>query len=211
MANKRKKPLQRTGKKTEPMKSQTELVPIEALSNNPSNPRTINEEQYGKLKQSLIDFPEMLQTRPLIADKNGTVIGGNMRLQVLRDLAITEVPVIFVDWDEKQQQQFVIKDNVNFGQWDWDVLANEWDIDDLSTWGLDLWKPEDAIDYSALDDLSLDDELAAKEDGVMRAIQIEFQPGDYEVATELIKFWRSEKSYIGAMIIEKLQEEKDLL
>jgi hypothetical protein len=118
---------------------QIETLPISQINPNPENPRSISKLMFEKLKKSLQDFPEMLYKRPLVVDEDNTVLGGNMRLMVLKELNYREVPVIRAEgWTEKQKQEFVVKDNVAFGEWDWDVLANEWDVDSLDEWGVAL-------------------------------------------------------------------------
>ena len=113
------------------------------LKPNPSNPRILRDEKFLKLKASIESFPDMLNKRPIVAvtDTDGKymVLGGNMRLRACQDLKLKEVPVILADeWTEEQRREFIIKDNVGFGDWDWDQLANEWDSDQLQDWGLDL-------------------------------------------------------------------------
>ena len=117
-------------------------VDIKRVMPNPNNPRAIRDARFEKLKQSIIDFPEMLEKRPLVCyteGKNYIVLGGNMRLKALQDIGHGEVPIMLADdWTEEQRAQFLIKDNVGFGEWDWNTLANEWDADKLEAWGLDL-------------------------------------------------------------------------
>jgi len=122
-----------------------EMTPLEALSSNPDNPRVIKNDQYKKLVKSLQNFPEMLTTRPLVADMNGTVLGGNMRLRALQEIGVAEIPVIFVDWDEEQQRQFIIKDNLGYGEWDWEALGNSWDLSQLEDWGMTVLYDEDDL------------------------------------------------------------------
>lgn len=105
---------------------------------NPKNPRTIRDENFKKLVQSIKDFPEMLDARPLILNKDHIILGGNMRFKAAKEAGLTEVPVKIVDWSEEKQREFIIKDNVSGGEWDWDVLANEWDTEQLDEWGLDV-------------------------------------------------------------------------
>ena len=117
-------------------------VPIGQLKPNPTNPRVLRDDKFAKLKASLQSFPDMLNKRPIVAvtDTDGKlmVLGGNMRLRACQDLGLKEVPVILADeWTEEQRREFIIKDNVGFGEWDWDALANEWDAGELSDWGLD--------------------------------------------------------------------------
>ena len=118
-------------------------VKLSEVKPNPNNPRVIRDDKFAKLKQSIIGFPEMLEKRPLVCftDTDGkfVVLGGNMRLKALSDIGAKEIPVILADdWTEEQKAQFLIKDNVGFGEWDWEQLANEWDAEQLSEWGLDL-------------------------------------------------------------------------
>jgi hypothetical protein len=117
-------------------------VKLSEVKANPNNPRVIRDEKFAKLKQSIIDFPEMLEKRPLVCYTEGEkyiVLGGNMRLKALSDIGAKEIPIILADeWSEEQRAQFLIKDNVGFGEWDWNTLANEWDAEQLEAWGLDL-------------------------------------------------------------------------
>lgn len=123
-------------------------IKIAKLKGNPSNPRVLRDEKFIKLKNSIEAFPDMLQKRPIVAvtDKDGKymVLGGNMRLKACADLGMKEVPVILADeWTEEQRREFIIKDNVGFGEWDWDALGNEWKAEDLDAWGLDVPKVPD--------------------------------------------------------------------
>lgn len=111
---------------------------ISLLKINPSNPRTIKDDKFKKLVQSVKEFPEMLEKRPIVVNKEMIVLGGNMRLKACIEAGLKEVPVIVADWSEERQREFIIKDNVSGGEWDWDVLANEWDTNQLTDWGLDI-------------------------------------------------------------------------
>ena len=138
-------------------------VKLTSVRANPNNPRVIRDDKFAKLKQSIIDFPEMLEKRPLVCYTEGDhyiVLGGNMRLKALSDIGAKEIPIILADeWTEEQRAQFLIKDNVGFGEWDWNALANEWDAEQLEAWGLDL-PPMDAINLEAEeDDYEKPDEL----------------------------------------------------
>jgi ParB-like chromosome segregation protein Spo0J len=119
------------------------LVKITDVKPNPKNPRIIKDGKFQKLVKSIQEFPDMLNKRPLIVftdvDDKYVVLGGNMRLKALNELKFKEIPVIIADeWTEEQKAEFLIKDNVGFGEWDWDSLANEWNTDELTDWGLDL-------------------------------------------------------------------------
>lgn len=121
----------------------TKTVPISKLKANPNNPRVLRDEKFAKLKNSIREFPDMLNKRPIVAvtDLQGgyMVLGGNMRLKACMDLKMKQVPVILADeWTEEQRREFIVKDNVGFGEWDWDALANEWDGAKLAEWGLDF-------------------------------------------------------------------------
>ena len=113
-------------------------VAIGELKPNPNNPRIIKDDKFKKLVQSIKDLPEMAEVRPIVVNTDMVVLGGNMRLKAMREAGWKEVPIEVVDWDEDKQRQFIIKDNVSGGEWDWDMLANEWDADELNEWGLDL-------------------------------------------------------------------------
>ena len=119
------------------------LVKISEVKPNPKNPRIIKDGKFQKLVKSIQEFPDMLNKRPLIVftdvDNKYVVLGGNMRLKALNELKFKEIPVIIADeWTEEQKAEFLIKDNVGFGEWDWDSLANEWDAEKLEDWGLDV-------------------------------------------------------------------------
>ena len=191
-----------------------QLVKINQVKANPKNPRIIKDDKFKKLVKSIQEFPDMLNKRPLIVftdvDKKYVVLGGNMRLKACNEIGLKEVPIILADeWTEEQKAEFLIKDNVGFGEWDWDDLANEWDADKLEEWGLDVWQQTPDIDYSILDDEDLDNELSDMADGVKKAIQIEFEAEHYEKAAELVKFWREKEAYLGGMIMEFLKAEKE--
>jgi len=187
-------------------------VSISTVKANPNNPRVIKDDKFRKLVQSIKDFPEMLEIRPIVVNQDMIVLGGNMRLKACKEAGLKEVPIIHADnLTEEQQREFIIKDNVSGGEWDWELLANEWDTELLDEWGLDVWKPEEEVDYSILDDEDLQDELQGMADGVKKAIQIEFEPEHYEEAYELVKFWREQDAYVGKMVLDFLKSEKNKL
>ena len=113
-------------------------VKISDVKSNPNNPRLIKDDKFTKLVQSLKDFPEMANVRPIVVNQDFVVLGGNMRLKAMKEAGWKEVPVQVVDWSEEQQKEFIVKDNVGFGEWDWDMLANEWNAEDLEKWGLEV-------------------------------------------------------------------------
>lgn len=189
-----------------------QIVKTKEIIANENNPRVIKDDKFRKLVQSIKDFPQMLNLRPIVVNDEMVVLGGNMRLRAVQEVGLKEVPIIKAsDLSEEQQKEFIIKDNVGFGEWDWDVLANEWEADKLADWGLDVWQQPVEVDYSLLDEEDLSDELSDMADGVKKAIQIEFEPDHYDEATELVKFWRERGAYVGYMIMQYLKEEKDKL
>ena len=123
-----------------------EFIPISKVIPNSDNPRYIKEEKFKKLVQSLKDFPEMANARPIVVNTEMVALGGNMRLKAMQEAGWSEVPVKVVDWSEEKQREFIIKDNVGFGEWDWDELANTWNSVELEEWGMDSWQNMDDID-----------------------------------------------------------------
>jgi hypothetical protein len=114
-------------------------VAIREIKPNTNNPRIIKDDKFKKLVKSIKEFPEMLELRPIVVDSDMIVLGGNMRLKACIAAGLTEVPILVADQlTEEQKKEFIVKDNVGFGEWDWDILANEWDTDLLEEWGLDL-------------------------------------------------------------------------
>jgi DNA modification methylase len=137
------------------------------IKNNPNNPRIIKDDKFKKLVQSIKEFPEMMSKRPLVCvtDVDGKIypLGGNMRLKAIKELEYKEIPDEWIqladEWTEEQRREFVIKDNVGFGEWDWDDLANNWDTDKLQDWGLDI--PDFAVAEAEAveDDFEVPDEI----------------------------------------------------
>jgi len=116
----------------------TEICKISELKKNPNNPRVLKDDKFKKLVKSIKEFPEMMHIRPIVVNSDMIVLGGNMRLAACKEVGLKEVPIIKAkNLTEEQQREFIIKDNVGFGEWDWDFLANEWDAEQLEDWGLD--------------------------------------------------------------------------
>jgi hypothetical protein len=125
-------------------------VKITEVIANPNNPRLIKDDKFKKLVKSIQDFPDMLNVRPIVVNKDMVVLGGNMRLKAIKEAGLKEINVDIVDWDEQKQKEFIIKDNASFGEWDWSDLANNWDSDELTNWGIDI------IGFSNVEDLGED-------------------------------------------------------
>jgi ParB-like chromosome segregation protein Spo0J len=186
-----------------------ESVKISTVKSNPNNPRVIKDDKFDKLVQSIKDFPQMLEIRPIVVNDDMIVLGGNMRLKACKEAGLKEVPIIKAsDLTEEQQREFIIKDNVGFGEWDWEQLK-EWDGEELEAWGLDVPEFAADVDYSILDDEDVEDQLNDMTNGVKKAIQIEFEAEHYEEAYDLVKFWREQGGYVGGMIMEFLKAEKE--
>jgi hypothetical protein len=113
-------------------------VKINEVKANPNNPRIIKDDKFAKLVKSIKEFPDMLNVRPIVVNKDMVVLGGNMRLKAIKEAGYKEVAIEIVDWTEQQQKEFIVKDNVGYGEWDWSDLANNWDSDQLEEWGLDI-------------------------------------------------------------------------
>lgn len=127
-----------------------EKVKLSKIKSNPDNPRIIKDDKFFMLVKSIKDFPEMLDIRPIVVNKDMMVLGGNMRLKACLEAGMSEVPIIIADnLTEEQQKEFLIKDNVSGGQFDWDALANNWDSELLLEWGVDLIIKQDweKLDY----------------------------------------------------------------
>lgn len=189
----------------------TTIVKISEVKSNPNNPRLIKDDKFNKLVNSIKEFPKMLELRPIVVNDDMIVLGGNMRLKACKEAGLKEIPIIKAsELTEDEQRQFIIKDNVGYGEWDWNMIANEWDSDMLVEWGLDVWQAPADVDYSILDEGDdLDDLISDMADGVKKAIQIEFEAEHYDEAYELVKFWRERNAYVGGMIMEYLKAEKE--
>jgi hypothetical protein len=118
------------------------MIKLSDLKKNPNNPRLIKDDKFQKLVKSIENFPKMMELRPIIVNDQNIVLGGNMRLAALKELGYKEIPNEWVkqakDLTQEQQNEFIVKDNVSFGAWDWEMIANEWDAKKLEEWGLDL-------------------------------------------------------------------------
>ena len=131
----------------------TETISLNEIKNNPNNPRLVKDDKFKKLVKSIKEFPDMLKIRPIVVNKDMIVLGGNMRLKACKEAGLKEVPIIRAEnLTEEQQREFIIKDNVGFGEWDWDLLANEWDATQLEEWGLDGFPFDTEIELEAEED-----------------------------------------------------------
>lgn len=161
---------------------------INLIKPNPNNPRVIKDDKFKKLVQSIKDFPQMLELRPIVIDENNIVLGGNMRLRACNELGLKDVPTIYAkDLTEEQKKEFIIKDNVGFGEWNWDDLANEWDEELLVKWGMDL--PFDEKIDKLQEDETLEFEQSVQLEPPKEYILIMAEPNsvDWEELKEVLK------------------------
>lgn len=138
---------------------------LSEIKPNPNNPRILKDEKFKKLVKSIDEFPKMMKLRPIVVDNDNMILGGNMRLKALQELKYKEIPDEWVkradELTEEEKKRFIIADNVGFGEWDWDVLANEWDGQELNEWGINIPNWAAGIDANNMtdDDVDLDQEF----------------------------------------------------
>lgn len=189
-------------------------VDIDSVKSNPKNPRTIKDHQFKKLVQSIKDFPEMIQFRPIVVDEHNIILGGNMRFRASLEAGLKEIYIMRADnWSEEQKNEFIIKDNASFGDWDWDVLANRFNDTSLNTWGLSVWSSE--IDFGNNEPIDEPEEQEAGEKvdvhsepkaADFKVIQLEFDVTDYDYAVELVTFIRNNNLSIGDALINAMNK-----
>ena len=169
-------------------------IAINKLKPNPNNPRTINKSKFERLKKSITEFPKMLELRPLVVDEEFIVLGGNMRLKALKELGIKET--FYIQENEltpKEKNQFIIKDNASFGDWDWDSLANEWNNKDLLEWGIDVWQPEEEEEKEIEKD-SFADQIDTYINAQVKQIVLYYNNEEYELALRNLENIRTKES-----------------
>ena len=158
-------------------------IEINKILPNKDNPRVIKDYKFKKLVQSIKEFPEMLEKRPIVVDENMIVLGGNMRLKACAEAGLKKIDVIIAEgWSEKQKKEFIIKDNVGFGEWDWDEIGNAWTELPLNDWGLDVWSPETDVD---LEDF-FTEEKEQEEQLEKHKIVLEYTEEDYNTLIEIL-------------------------
>ena len=136
------------------------VVKVGEIKPNPNNPRVIKDDKFKKLVKSIQEFPQMLNIRPIVVNDDMIVLGGNMRLKACKEAGIKEIPIIKAsELTEEQQREFIIKDNIGFGEWDWEMIANEWDAEQLSDWGMDIPDFKPILAESEEDDFEVPNEI----------------------------------------------------
>lgn len=196
-----------------------EYIPLSKLVNNtgqiegvPKNPRFIRDTDFYDLVEDMKEDPEMLELKELwVVPFEGkfVVIAGNMRKRAAQEIGLKEVPckVLPADVTPKKLRGWAIKDNLEKGDWDYDLIANEWEIEETEEWGLKtpVWDDSEGMDYSELDESELDAQVAEMKGNVRSAIQIEFHANDFEEAKELVRASRNRGIYIGKILISALK------
>ena len=168
-----------------------ENVKLSDIKLNPNNPRLIKDDKFKKLVQSIIDFPEMLKIRPIVVNEDMIILGGNMRFKACKEAGLKEVPIIKTSGlSEQKQKEFLIKDNIAGGEWDWNLLANEWDEIKLTEWGLDVWKSSSDIN---LDDF-FEENNETKE--IKNKIILEYTDEEFALVNEAFKKHSGSKEQI---------------
>jgi hypothetical protein len=136
------------------------MIEVSDIKSNPDNPRIIKDDKFIKLVNSIKEFPKMMALRPMVVDSNMMVLGGNMRLKAIKEAGFKEIPDNWVksasDLTEDEKKRFIITDNVSGGEWDWDDLANNWDVDELTAWGLDVVNYSAGVDENNMNDDDVD-------------------------------------------------------
>ena len=191
-----------------------QMVKINSVVMNAKNPRIIRDAKFNKLVSSLKEFPEMANIRPLVVDEGMVILGGNMRFKAMSYAGLKLVPIIIMrGLSKEQKEEFIVKDNAHFGEWDWDFLANNFDEVELGGWGLDVWQPTDLYEPIGQSDDFDDDPIPSSdptESGEKikkKVIQIEFMLGDYSEAFDLVNALKSKKINIGNILIASMTKQ----
>ena len=180
-------------------------VKINAIKTNPKNPRLIKDDKFKKLVKSIQEFPQMLELRPIVVDENNIILGGNMRYKACIEAGLKEIYILKAeDLTEQQKDEFIVKDNVGFGEWDWDILANEWDTDKLQDWGLslpiDIEEIKETKDIPDIGEIEFSEELFLEHNYIVLYFD---NAMDWEVAQEIygLKQVKSKESAEGCQKI----------
>ena len=193
-----------------------EIVKISEVKTNPKNPRLIKNDKFRKLVNSIKEFPEMLKLRPIIVDENNVVLGGNMRLKACKEVGLKEIHIVKAsNLTEKQKDEFIVKDNVGFGEWDWDILANSFDIEKLENWGLDVPIDDQIDELEDGEEIELPQSVQLEPPKEYILIMAEPNSVDWEEIKETLKLKMvrrggyKEGSAFDAIALERVIEWKD--
>jgi hypothetical protein len=174
-----------------------EKIDISKIKQNSKNPRIIKDNKFEKLVKSIKGFPEMLEVRPIVVDDDMVVLGGNQRLKACKEAGMKEVPIIrFKNLTEDQKKEFIIKDNTSSGEWDFELLEQDWDIEILSDMGIDIEKTDFDVDEFFID------KTADESGDVKKKIILEYTDNDYDLFMENIKKYSGTKEAIILKLLE---------
>lgn len=160
----------------------TTVVPIGQVKINPSNPRVIKDAKFKSLVESIQKFPKMLHIRPIVVNEDMVVLGGNMRLRACQEAGIKNIPILKADeLTPEEQKEFIIKDNIGFGEWDWDVIANEWNLEQVKEWGLDVpnFDPFGEIEAKGRMAATLEEKYDTFMNGLIKQIVLYYEFDEY--------------------------------
>lgn len=169
---------------THGIRTDIDEMKLSKIKVNPNNPRIIKDDRFEKLKKSIQEFPAMMELRPIVVDNTHTILGGNMRYRVLESLGMKEIPDNWVKYalhlTDEEKRRFIIEDNVPFGEWDYDALANEWDVGELQEWGVDLPVFNESKDLSDNIDDSFRIEVICENENIQEMLYNELINKGYE-------------------------------
>ena len=176
-------------------------ISINDIKENPSNPRTIDDSKLEKLVLSIKKFPKMLEKRPIVLNKDMIILGGNQRFKACVEAGLKEVPVIIAsDFTPEEEREFMIKDNVGSGDWDWDLIVADWDKDEVQAWGVEV--PNIKTDEIGLDGLFDEPEDEPEEDKEeTNTITLEYTKEDYDKVMEAFESMTGSKEEIVAKLL----------
>jgi len=164
-------------------------VKINKLQTNQYNPRLIKEHKFKQLVKSIKEFPEMLSLRPIIVDEHMTILGGNMRFKACVEAGLKEIDIKIAEGlTEEQKREFIVKDNVAYGEWDWNILGNEWDSVQLAEWGLDVWQNEDDLEQPDFNELTEDNNNKPPTIKITFANENDLQNAEEQIAEVVSKY-----------------------
>jgi hypothetical protein len=184
-------------------------IKLSSIKPNPENPRLIKDDKFYKLLESIKTFGDkMMPLRPIVIDENNIILGGNMRFKALKELGYKEVPADWIkaakDLTEEQKKEFIIKDNVGYGDWDWDLLSKDWDNNLLEGWALDSWRLNlEAVDYSDIEDVATNNTVYKDTDGQamnylnsdMKKFEIYVSKDDYDSVLKKLTEFKEKKGF----------------
>jgi hypothetical protein len=176
-----------------------EKVSIKDIKMNPNNPRIIKDDKFKKLVKSIKEFPEMLEARPIVVDNDMIILGGNMRTKACIEAGLKEVFIIkFNDLTDEKKKEFIVKDNVGYGEWDWEILQAEWNIEELDEWGLEV--PTFMTEDFDLGDF-FDEDTNSREEPEYTKLVIKFTSSDYQkVVAELNKIDKDHSKALWSLL-----------